>query len=304
MRARSRAKLGLALSGGTLKAAAHIGVISALERLNIKPDCIAGTSAGSLVCALYAHGYSTPDFVKVIDDFPGIRLLDYGFPLLNSILRWSLFKILHVQGKPFPPAPLGLLRGQKFMDYIGCLIEQREVITPYFVAATDLITGKPVIFHGHPDHRIHQQSVAMTHRARCIAGSCALPGIFSPVQEREFLLVDGAFRHYVPVSVLRDYGCERIIAINLYHLAETYQINSVFDVMMRSFEILLKENIDNDISSSPQVFLLEPNLTQIRWRSFQQMNECVQAGRNIVEENQVKLQMFVQGRPKIDLKRL
>ncbi|MFB5189408.1 patatin-like phospholipase family protein [Alicyclobacillus fastidiosus] len=294
----NRPKLGLALSGGTLKAAAHIGVLSAFEKLGIQPDVVAGTSAGSLVSVLYAHGYRDDQFRQLLRTFPGLRLFDYGFPVWSSLYSWTISHLRQrtARTSTIPAIPTGLMRGQKLTRYVERLIEHRQVQIPFYIVATDLVSGKPIVFAS--DHaRPSDAYVQLKDVARAVTGSCALPGIFSPVALDEYILVDGAMRHYIPVSVLKDAGCDKIIAVNLYRLPANYEPITLVDVLARSFDILLRESIDNDIAPGPELYVLEPDLSSVKWRKFAQMADCVAIGQQLVLERRMELQAFLRSRP-------
>ncbi len=286
-------QIGIALSGGTLKAATHVGVLLALERAGIIPNCIAGTSAGSLVGALYAHGYTRSNFGKLLHAFPGVRLFDYGFPITSSIINIGIRKFFPYVGDSIPTVPSGLLRGKKFERYIRSLFTNRKPAIPLFIVATDLISGRPIIFHTGMSSPLHQPSIPITDLAKIITGSCSLPGIFTPVTFDNYQLVDGAFRHYVPVSILREYGCKKIIAINLYRLPQSFQPITIFDVLARSFDILLRESIDNDLEHNHDLYVIEPNLSAIKWHSFSDMKLCMEIGENIIRCELPKLRAFL-----------
>ncbi|WAH35102.1 patatin-like phospholipase family protein [Alicyclobacillus dauci] len=284
--------LGLALSGGTLKAAAHVGVLNALEKIGVQPDAIAGTSAGSLVSALYAHGYRSKEFACLLESFPGARLIDYGFPMWSSVWSWTVHHVRPTKSKKIPYVPSGLLRGRKLMKYIERLLAPRRSMIPLYIVATDLISGLPVVFTTE-DHPI-SNTLCFTIKdiPRAITGSCALPGIFTPVVFNDLLLVDGAMRDYVPVKVLHEVGCKKIIAVNLYRLTKKYEPTTLVDVLSRSFDILLRESIDNDITPGSTTYVLEPDLSEIKWRRFSQMNECVEIGRKLVEQKKDSILAF------------
>lgn len=289
-------RIGLALSGGQLKATAHIGVIEALEKIGIVPDVVAGTSAGSLVATLYAHGYRTEDFRALLNNFPGMKLLDYGFPLWSSALSWALKQIHINQSSTVPYVPPGILRGQKLIRYVERALANRKSEIPYFIVATDLLSGKPVVFSSEPLH--HSDTyVNLTNIPKAVAGSCAIPGIFTPVSMGEHILVDGSIRDYVPVSVLHRAHCDKIIAVNLYRLTTDYRPQTMIDVLARSFDILLRESIDNDVMASPKTYLIEPDFSNIRWKNFSQMKHCYEIGRQTVHNNKSKILDFISDQP-------
>lgn len=281
-------KIGIALSGGTLKAAAHIGVLSALEQMGIRPDAIAGTSAGSLVSALYAYGYRSEDLERLARSFPGWRLLDYGFPALKSAVQLSAARLGLARGSA--QVPPGLLRGIRFQRYVERLLANRRPQMPVFVVAADLVSGRPVVF---TPREVRTDTVEQTNSiAQAVAGSCALPGVFPPVQLGPYLLVDGAMRHYVPVSVLRQMGCQRILAVNLYRLPTEFHPKTLIDVLLRAFDILLRESIDNDLDA-PSVLLIEPDLARVTGHAFDRLPGYIRAGRASVESKSDAILAFV-----------
>ena len=296
-------KLGLALSGGTLKAAAHVGVLDALHNMGIQFDCVAGTSAGSFVGALYAHGFQPQDMVRLVDDFPGPRLLDYGFPLLSSMITLTRHRLWPKWPSKAFTLPSGLLQGRRLERYFRKALKGRAYQMPYYAIATDLLTGFPIVY-AHPFVRKENpDSVLQPMRgvravqpiddvARVVRGSCSLPGIFTPVVIGPHLIVDGGLRSYVPVEVLRDVGCTHIIAVNLYRLEEEWYPESFAHVLTRSFDILLDETIDADIKGD-DVFSIAPDVSHISFVSFGDMKTSVEAGRKAVYERQEEIRQFL-----------
>ncbi|SIS96178.1 patatin-like phospholipase family protein [Alicyclobacillus vulcanalis] len=286
--ANARWNLGIALSGGTLKAAAHVGVLSALERLGVYSDAIAGTSAGSLVATLYAYGYRADDLERLVGSFPGWRLMDYGFPTIQSLITLGAIRLgFRTRGEPMPP---GLLRGVRFRRYIERLLAPRRPQMPLFVLATDLVSGRPIIL---TPNEVRMDTVERTDDvAAAVAGSCALPGVFPPVRHGPYWLVDGAMRHYVPVSALKQLGCRHILAVNLYRLPAEYHPKTMIDVFLRAFEILLRESIDNDLEAA-SVLLLEPDLSPVQGRFFERLPAYIRAGRACVEHQADAILTFI-----------
>lgn len=282
-----------------------MGVLEALESLPLHVDCIAGTSAGSYVATLYAHGVKPKEMMEMIKQFPGPRLLDYGFPLWSSLFTLVTRRLWPAR-KPFD-LPAGLLRGRQLQKYFQKNLRTRESQIPYYIIATDLYTGSPVVY-GHPANvagkpeapRDRSQKDApwrhvepITDLARVIRGSCSLPGIFTPVVIGERLLVDGGLRSYVPVEILRAHGCTHILAVNLYHLEDHWEPETFAHVLSRSFDIILDETIDGDIEGT-DVFSIAPDVSHISWLSFNDMLESVDNGRKSVLNKKRDLEVFLE----------
>lgn len=177
-----RPLLGIALGGGGMKGWAHVGVLSILQEYKLQPDMIAGCSAGALIGAFLAYGYTVEEMTR----------------FMREQRTSSLFS-LRFDG-------LGLLSTEAFREYLdrhleGCRFE--DLKTPFFVVCTDLETGREVV--------INKGSVV-----DALLATSAMPGIFSPVEIDGRLLVDGGLCNNVPVSVLVNNGSRYNIAVRLH----------------------------------------------------------------------------------------
>jgi len=178
-----RPVLGLALSGGGARGVAHIGALAALEEAGIRPDLVAGTSAGSLVGAFYCAGWDSAGMLQEVKNFSW-----------REIARLRL------------PDPRGLVDSRLIEEGISRRLGDlriEELAIPYAAVATDLLTGERVVLQEGP--------VAPAVRA-----SCAIPGIFSPyVAPDGRMLVDGGVVDNLPVQVARQMGAEVVLAVNV-----------------------------------------------------------------------------------------
>jgi NTE family protein len=180
-------RLGLSLSGGAVHGAAHVGVLEVLEREGIRPDIVAGVSAGSLVGALYCAGYSAAQIHE--------RALN---------LKWT-----HVL-RPCRPR-LGLFDTGRLETYVDELLGGKtfgQLPIPFVTLAVDILTYKQVVLD---EGRV----------GRAVRASCAVPGLFSPVEWGDYLLVDGGVMNNVPVQLLRERGADYVIAVDLWSLPAT-----------------------------------------------------------------------------------
>jgi NTE family protein len=177
----ARLRVGLALSGGGARGLAHVGVIRVLEREGIPIDCLAGTSAGSVVSVAYAAGIR------------GDRLLQMALQIRWRQLARPVF------------SRRGLVSFARLESYLLDTIGDRafaDLELPCAVVAADLATGEPVI--------LRQGRVAPAVRA-----SCSVPGIVTPVELNGRLLIDGAVANNLPISAVRALGADRVIAVGL-----------------------------------------------------------------------------------------
>lgn len=197
-------KLGLVLSGGGVRGAAHLGVLQFLEELGIKPAVISGTSAGALVGALYASGCSLND-------------------ILNFFKNTSIFRLGH-----FTASKAGFIDADKFRPVLAEYFPEDDfsILTKkLFVTTTDLIHGKVKTFSEGP-------------LIDPLLASAALPVVFSPIQIENLLYTDGGALNNFPTEPLAG-QCDAIIGVDVHPLknVQPVDISSTFRVMERIFHI-------------------------------------------------------------------
>jgi len=194
-------KPGLALGGGAVLGAAHLGVIRAFEELEIVPAMVSGTSIGSFVAALLAFGKSWNEIAGVIQDFDWLDL---------SGLSISQF---------------GLLSNKKFGSVVNDLLGQKNIedaAIPLAIVATDISTGRKVV--------LEKGDVAMA----VMASSC-IPGLFRPVDYAGALLVDGVLMENVPVSPLVEHGLSPVVCVDLLARHAFSRPENIVGLLLNSF---------------------------------------------------------------------
>lgn len=215
-------QVGLALGGGGARGIAHIGVLAELEAENIPVHLIAGTSAGSIIGALYAAGL-TPD------------------QMFDLAKRTTWRDLIHVT---LPR--VGLVNADPMQALLNGLLGQRSIENlplPFAAVACDLMTGKEVI--------ITKGNIALAVRA-----SCSIPGIFVPVPHGDHLLVDGGLVNGVPVSVVRRMGAQVTIAVRLNQGGTPAQHpHTIFGILAQAAEIMQRSQqmMEPDILISPDI---------------------------------------------------
>jgi NTE family protein len=201
-------RIALALGGGAARGFAHIGVIKALEAQGIVPDIIVGTSAGSVVGALYAYGYNGFALQKIALEMDESTISDWALPL-------------------FSKSP-GVLKGEALQNYVNKAVHHltiEKLKIPFGCVATDLKTGQPILFR--------RGNTGMAVRA-----SSAVPSVFQPVSIGGHTYVDGGLVAPVPVRFAREMGADFIIAVNISSQTEGQATASSLDVLMQTFSIM------------------------------------------------------------------
>jgi NTE family protein len=197
-------KIGLALGGGAARGFAHIGVIKALEAQGIVPDIVVGTSAGSVVGALYASGMS------------GFALQTLALQMEpDMVADWTL-------------PDRGVLKGEALQDFINQNVKNlsiQKMPRPLGVVATDLQSGEMVLFR-------------LGNTGMAVRASSAVPGLFQPVEISGRDYVDGGLTSPVPAQSARAMGADFVIAVDISNVGRRDKITSTLDLLLQTFTIM------------------------------------------------------------------
>ena len=200
-------KIGIALGGGGARGCAHIGVLEVLEKYNIYPDYICGTSMGSVIGSLYASGMSVKEMENYSKKTKTLNLIDFNIGALKN----------------------GLFMGNKMQKYIERFSKNlniEDLKIPFSCVSADLRSSKQYVFK---DGKL---SLAVR------ASSC-VPGIFKPIVKDNMLLVDGGVINNVPCDVVKQSGVDYVIGVDCIGLPDFKDKNfkSVFEILLTSFDI-------------------------------------------------------------------
>ena len=265
-----RDRVVLVLAGGGARGVAHVGVIRALEEMQIPIDGVAGTSMGALVGGLYATGLNAAELKDIIDavawdeafqdsiernDLPQRRKSDdYDYP--------SSLKLSFKDGKT--SLPLGFVQGQQTRQIIKELVQDAEYIsdfdqfpTPYRAVATDLETGQAYVFK--------KGDIVTAMRA-----SMSIPGLLAPVEHDDRLLVDGGLAMNIPVAIGRKMGADRLIVIDIgTPLKRREDIAGVLGVTNQMLGFLTRRNsLDQLATLGERDVLITPDLKGVGMLDF------------------------------------
>ncbi|HCA40498.1 MAG TPA: patatin [Aminobacterium sp.] len=218
-------KIGLALGGGAVLGAAHIGVLKAFEECNIPVSYIAGTSIGAFISAFFAFGKRWEEIREIARglnwlDISGISLSQFGL-LSNKKL------------------------GQLIIENLGNVTFD-EAHIPVAMVAADITSGEKVV--------LKKGDVATA-----VTASTCIPGVFVPVEINNQLLVDGGIVENVPITPLKEMGADLIIGVDLNAKHGEKRPENIIEVLLRSFDIALKtatklQTEEADILIKPDLF--------------------------------------------------
>ncbi len=237
-------RIGLALGGGAARGFAHIGVIQVLEEAGIKPSLVVGTSAGSLVAALYASGLNGKQLGDLAVAMDESAITDWAYP-----------------GR-------GLLRGEALARYVrdhtgAKAIEQMKL--PLGIVATDLDSGAPILFQ-------------RGDTATAVRASSAVPAVFQPVRIGNREYVDGGLVSPVPVRFARQMGAELVVAVDITSPPEGQPTGDAMRMLLQTFSIMGRSINSFELKDADLV--LRPRLDGVSSADFTARKRAIQAGRD------------------------
>lgn len=259
-------KIGLALSGGGIRGAAHIGVLEALEENNIHIDVVGGTSAGAIVTSLFAMGYSSQE--------------------IHNLFKHFAKKILAVNPKTF----FSTLKGKEGFGFTGLAtsktiedaIEEaakykkisniKDLTMPIAMPTTDLISGKQYIFTNSSlegDNYIKNIKIAKAVRA-----SATFPFVFSPFEYDKYQFADGGITNNIPIDEIKKLGADKVIAIKFNMGQKKY--NSIHNLAMRAIDIM-GEGIDKEQLKHSDI-VIDIDLKNVQVFNMNKMEFCYKEG--------------------------
>ena len=238
-------RIGLALGGGAARGFAHVGVIQVLEEAGIRPSLVAGTSAGSLVAAIYASGKTGAQLQQVAETMEEAAIADWSLQIFSR----------------------GALRGEALGRYVNSQVNSRLIENmpmPLGIVATDLNTGVDTLF---------QRGDTGT----AVRASSAVPAVFQPVKISGRDYVDGGLVSPVPVRAARKMGAELVIAVDISSPPEGNLTGGTLDILLQTFSIMGKSINTFELRDADLV--VRPVLIGISSADFGARKRSIEAGR-------------------------
>ena len=248
--AKAPARIGLALGGGAARGFAHVGVIQVLEEAGIRPDMVVGTSAGSLVAALYASGRNGAQLQQVAESLEEAALTDWTLPIFGR----------------------GALKGEALARYVSSLVNHKlieEMPMPLGIVATDLGSGQGVLFR--------RGSTGTAVRA-----SSAVPSVFQPVTIAGRDYVDGGLVSPVPVGFARQMGADLVIAVDISSPPEGQATGDSLQILLQTFAIMSKSINRFELKEADVV--VRPALAGVKSADFTAKRRSIEAGRRAMQQ--------------------
>lgn len=224
--------IGLSLSGGGIKAVAHIGVLRAFEEYNIYIDAISGTSAGSIVATLYANGYKSKDIYELFKKY-STRIKEAEWKNILKLIVTFLFT-----GKI---KVKGLNSGKNIEKFINTECKNRDINEfkmPLFIPTVNARNGEVDMFSS-----VNRSGtfIASGNIGKIVRSSCSYPGVFEPYIYNDKEYIDGGIKENTPWKVLKEYGIDNIIGVVFDSKRDEACCKNIINVIMTSLDITLDE---------------------------------------------------------------
>ena len=277
-------KIGLALGGGGARGACHIGVLKSLEQRGIVPDIISGTSAGSMIGAMYAS-HASADIVeqKYTEHVNGEDFKDLGFRYIpNNEKDDSVFSQVFKQMKNqyilmVSSTRKSLVKNERLAKAANNLFEHNQfddLKIPLIVTATDLISGKPMLYKA-------------GNVVDAVVKSSSIPGFVEPTFIEDRMLLDGGIVFPTPVPPLLN-KCDFIIAVNISKAFKTSdEPDNIFEITNRARDISTLHL--NSYLLKQSDFVISPEHEDVHWSAFDRTEEFIENGYNATESEMEKL---------------
>ena len=260
-------KLGLAMSGGGIKGAAHIGVIQALQEENIKVDIVGGTSIGSIVAALYAMEYTPNEMLKLFNYFSKLifknsaMYTDPGGKKLLSIQAGGLYSGENIA---FAIEEAGKYKNIKKLQ---------DLKIPIVIPAVDLRDSEKYVFTNMGkinDKYLNKADISIAVRA-----SSSYPAIFAPCIYNKHKFVDGGILDNIPVEEVKKIGADKVIAVR-FKLNKTSRTIGLRSTLNKAIDIMFSKIEGEEVKKAD--YVIEIDTQDVNPFDFKQANKCYKYG--------------------------
>jgi len=255
--------VGLVLGAGAARGFAHIGVIKTLEAQGIRPDIIVGSSAGSVIAALFASGATGNDLNRLALNLDEATIADWGLPFAG---RFG-----------------GLIKGDALQNMVNREVQNKtieQMRIPLGIVATELQSGKGVLFRN-------------GNTGQAVRASCSVPGVFQPTVIGGKEYVDGGLVAPVPVSYARQMGATLVIAVNISSEPVHQDASGTFGVLQQTISIMQRSINQYELKSADIV--ITPQLKQMSGGDFKSRNAAILAGEAATQEQMALIKERLRG---------
>ena len=270
------AKWGLCLGGGGVLGFAHLGVLEVMEEHGLRPSCIAGTSAGAIVAALYALGIPLPNIASAMEAFA----LEQRKALSLCVPRPRLHPLsLH--------GPAGLIGGEAIEAILHKVTGGRklsETNLPVSIVSVDLVTGETVVFTSEAPPVTHRCGSGRSYIvdaavSEAVRASISIPVVFAPKILGQRVLVDGGVKELIPAYETRRMGADEVVAVDVSSEADKPQkVSGMLGVLLRTFTVMEREATSRHLAEYASL-VIQPETGHASFPTPAEARRLVEAGR-------------------------
>jgi NTE family protein len=270
---------GIALGGGGARGLAHVGILEVLEEHNIRPKCVAGTSIGSVVGALYCVQDSADGLrerakqMVASEEFKNLELDRFYRDADNIFERFrnELFEKFFLGSLLFKKSHSNYDATKKiFRDVFGDM-SFRDCVIPFTCNALDIQSGEEFVFENGP-------------LADAVWASCAIPGIFPPFVKDKRIFVDGGVIDNIPVEPVLSIGAKSVLAVYLSKRPRYEgEPNTGFQINQRAYTFM-KYHLDQRVLAEADM-VIEPEVSGFHWADFSSIDTLIERGRTAALQN-------------------
>ncbi|MTI46649.1 MAG: hypothetical protein FH761_02315 [Firmicutes bacterium] len=274
-------EFGLALSGGGLRGAAHIGVLKALKERDLYPSWISGTSAGSIIAGLYSCGYSPEEMEKLVTV---LNKKTYDPDILGIIK--GIFCLLI--GKE--PSIDGIIKGKRIEKLLKEWTKEKHIndsCIPIALAGVNVNNGQTVYFVNNKKGLIddkYSKYYDDIELYKAVGISISIPVIFQTKMFNGIRLADGGVTDSLPVSVLKQMGAKKVIGVNLGYCGKLRKdIDNIIEIGNQSLDIM-QYQITRLMNTGADL-IINPHIHDVGLMEFDRIKECVDRGYKAAKDN-------------------
>lgn len=272
-------KLGIALSGGGIRGIAHAGALKALEDNKIKIDIIGGTSAGAMISALYAMGYS-PYYIFILFKRYAKEIVGFAnLPIISGIKKFAASRKLQILGEDI---------GKKLEEEYSRLADKKEIKSindiksmPIVIPAVDVQESKEYIFTN-TVQKDKEKYITDIPIGKAVRASSSFPGVFSPCKFKHYKFIDGGVLNNVPVTEVKKQGADKVIAIN-FKADDIDETSNMMDLGMRTIDIMGNKISEENLSQSDFILTIQTDKTGLL--DIEKLDSCYKYGYQAVIDN-------------------
>lgn len=266
--------LGLVFSGGGVRGSAHIGVLKALHEAGIRPQMLAGTSAGSIVAGLYAYGLM-PEEIRIIAN----RISRYYYDVDYAGILQALVAVFTGGNLSLS----GLIKGNILESVFAKSTRDAKLTAakiPVAITAVDINNANLVIFISHPNLMTWRDDycyISNSTFTEAIRASVAIPGIFKPKLLGNMRLIDGGVRANLPVGIIRKMGAKKVVAVNLgYSGYPVPGVDNIIEISLQSIDLMIYQITKPSLESADLV--ITPLINNVQHSDLSKIDYLVECG--------------------------